>query len=130
MQKQFKNVTIFLLLVLMVVSLYMISADTQPQARELSYMGEFRPMVTQGQIASVEVRPQGNDTTVYTGKLKNGTEFYTQGPTDDTISAFLEENGVTNVVYNGVPEPSFWSQLLLSLLPILLIGAFLFFMFN
>ena len=114
----------------MVVSLYMISADTQPQARELSYMGEFRPMVTQGQIASVEVRPQGNDTTVYTGKLKNGTEFYTQGPTDDTISAFLEENGVTNVVYNGVPEPSFWSQLLLSLLPILLIGAFLFFMFN
>ena len=53
MQKQFKNVTIFLLLVLMVVSLYMISADTQPQARELSYMGEFRPMVTQGQIASV-----------------------------------------------------------------------------
>ena len=87
MQKQFKNVTIFLLLVLMVVSLYMISADTQPQARELSYMGEFRPMVTQGQIASVEVRPQGNDTTVYTGKLKNGTEFYTQGPTDDTISA-------------------------------------------
>ncbi len=130
MQKQFKDVTIFLLLVLMVVSLYMISADTQPQARELSYMGEFRPMVTQGQIASVEVRPQGNDTTVYTGKLKNGTEFYTQGPTDDTISAFLEENGVTNVVYNGVPEPSFWSQLLLSLLPILLIGAFLFFMFN
>lgn len=130
MQKQFKNVTIFLLLVLMVVSLYMISADTQPQARELSYMGEFRPMVTQGLIASVEVRPQGNDTTVYTGKLKNGTEFYTQGPTDDTISAFLEENGVTNVVYNGVPEPSFWSQLLLSLLPILLIGAFLFFMFN
>ena len=69
LQKQFKNVTIFLLLVLMVVSLYMISADTQPQARELSYMGEFRPMVTQGQIASVEVRPQGNDTTVYTGKL-------------------------------------------------------------
>lgn len=130
MQKQFKNVTIFLLLVLMVVSLYMISADTQPQARELSYMGEFRPMVTQGQIASVEVRPQGNDTTIYTGKLKNGTDFYTQGPTDDTISAFLEENGVTNVVYNGVPEPSFWSQLLLSLLPILLIGAFLFFMFN
>ncbi len=130
MQKQLKNVTIFLLLVLMVVSLYMISADTEPQARELSYMGEFRPMVVSGQIASVEVRPQGNDTTIYTGKLKNGSEFYTQGPADEGISEFFEENGVTDVHYNGVPEPNFWTQLLLSLLPILLIGAFLFFMLN
>ncbi len=130
MQKQLKNVTIFLLLVLMVVSLYMISADTEPQARELSYMGEFRPMVVSGQVASVEVRPQGNDTTIYTGKLKNGSEFYTQGPADERISEFFEENGVTDVNYNGVPEPNFWTQLLLSLLPILLIGAFLFFMLN
>lgn len=130
MQKQLKNVTIFLLLVLMVVSLYMISADTTPQARELSYMGEFRPMVVNGQIASVEVRPQGNDTTIYTGKLKNGTDYYTQGPADEGISEFFEENGITNVAYNGVPEPNFWTQLLLSLLPILLIGAFLFFMLN
>ncbi len=130
MQKQLKNVTIFLLLVLMVVSLYMISADTEPQARELNYMGEFRPMVVNGQIASVEVRPQGNDTTIYNGKLKNGSDYYTQGPADDTISSFFEENGVTNVKYNGVPEPNFWTQLLLSLLPILLIGAFLFFMLN
>lgn len=130
MQKQLKNVTIFLLLVLMVVSLYMISADTEPQARELSYMGEFRPMVVSGQVASVEVRPQGNDTTIYTGKLKNGSEFYTQGPADEGISEFFEENGVTDVHYNGVPEPNFWTQLLLSLLPILLIGAFLFFMLN
>ena len=130
MQKQLKNVTIFLLLVLMVVSLYMISADTEPQARELSYMGEFRPMVVSGQVASVEVRPQGNDTTIYTGKLKNGSEFYTQGPADERISEFFEKNGVTDVNYNGVPEPNFWTQLLLSLLPILLIGAFLFFMLN
>lgn len=114
----------------MVVSLYMISADTEPQARELSYMGEFRPMVVSGQVASVEVRPQGNDTTIYTGKLKNGSEFYTQGPADERISEFFEENGVTDVNYNGVPEPNFWTQLLLSLLPILLIGAFLFFMLN
>ncbi|MCX4266164.1 MAG: ATP-dependent zinc metalloprotease FtsH, partial [Firmicutes bacterium] len=114
----------------MVVSLYMISADTEPQARELSYMGEFRPMVVSGQVASVEVRPQGNDTTIYTGKLKNGSEFYTQGPADEGISEFFEENGVTDVHYNGVPEPNFWTQLLLSLLPILLIGAFLFFMLN
>ena len=98
MQKQLKNVTIFLLLVLMVVSLYMISADTEPQARELSYMGEFRPMVVSGQVASVEVRPQGNDTTIYTGKLKNGSEFYTQGPADERISEFFEETALPMLI--------------------------------
>lgn len=130
MQKQLKNITIFLLLVLMVVYLYTISADTAVKANELSYMGEFRPMVTTGEVVSVNVQPQGDGTTVYTGKLSDGTEYYTQGPSDDTISQFFEENNLTNVVYNGVPEPSFWSQLLLSLLPILLIGGMLFFMMN
>ncbi len=130
MQKQFKNVTIFLLLVLMVVYLYTLSAESPVQANELSYMGEFRPMVVSGEVASVQVQPQGNGTTIYSGKLKDGTEYYCQGPTDDNISDFFEENELTDVDYNGVPEPSFWSQLALSLLPVLLIGAMLFFMLN
>ncbi len=130
MQKQLKNITIFLLLVLMVVYLYTLSADTAVQANELSYMGEFRPMVVSGEVSSVQVQPQGDGTTIYTGKLKDGTEYYTQGPTDDTISTFFEENNLTDVNYNGVPEPSFWAQLALSLLPVLLIGAMLFFMLN
>ncbi len=130
MQKQLKNITIFLLLVLMVVYLYTLSADTAVQANELSYMGEFRPMVVSGEVASVQVQPQGDGTTIYTGKLRDGTEYYTQGPTDDTISTFFEENDLTDVDYNGVPEPSFWAQLALSLLPVLLIGAMLFFMLN
>ena len=130
MQKQLKNITIFLLLVLMVVYLYTLSADTAVQANELSYMGEFRPMVVSGEVASVQVQPQGDGTTIYTGKLRDGTEYYSQGPTDDNISAFFEENNLTDVDYNGVPEPSFWAQLALSLLPVLLIGAMLFFMLN
>lgn len=130
MQKQLKNITIFLLLVLMVVYLYTLSADTTVKANELSYMGEFRPMVVSGEVVSVNVQPKGDGTTVYSGKLSDGTEYITQGPTDEGISEFFEDNQLTNVVYNGVPEPSFWSQLLISLLPILLIGAMLFFMMN
>lgn len=130
MQKQLKNVTIFLLLVLMVVYLYTLSADRSVQSNELNYMGDFRPMVVSGEIVSVDVQPQGNGTTIYTGKLRNGSDYYTKGPTDDSISEFFEENNLTNVSYQGVPEPSFWSQLLISLLPILLIGVMLFFMLN
>lgn len=130
MQKQLKNITIFLLLVLMVVYLYTLSADTTVKANELSYMGEFRPMVVAGEIVNVNVQPQGNGTTVYSGKLTDGTDYITQGPTDDGISEFFEENGLTNVVYNGVPEASFWSQLLLSLIPVLVVGGMLLFMMN
>ncbi len=130
MQKHLKNVTIFLLLVLMVVYLYSLGTNTTTQATELSYMGEFRPMVVSGQVTNVNVQPKGDGTTVYSGKLKDGTDYVSQGPTDDTISDFFETNGVTDVTYNGVPEPSFWTQLLLSLLPVLLIGVFIFFMMN
>lgn len=130
LQKQLKNVTIFLLLVLMVVYLYMMSAETAPQARELQYLGEFRPMVVAQEVESVTVQPTGNGTTMYSGKLTDGTEFYTEGPSDESISAFFEENSLTNVVYKEVPQPSFWSQLALSLLPVLLIGGLLFFMFS
>lgn len=130
LQKQLKNVTIFLLLVLMVVYLYMMSAETAPQARELQYLGEFRPMVVAQEVESVTVQPTGNGTTMYSGKLTDGTEFYTEGPSDESISDFFEENSLTNVVYKEVPQPSFWSQLALSLLPVLLIGGLLFFMFS
>lgn len=130
MQKHLKNVTIFLLLVLMVVYLYSLGTNTTTQSTELSYMGDFRPLVVSGQVADVQVQPKGDGTTVYSGKLKDGTDYVTQGPTDDNISDFFEANGVTDVTYNGVPEPSFWTQLLLSLLPVLLIGVFIFFMMN
>ncbi|MBQ2888619.1 MAG: ATP-dependent metallopeptidase FtsH/Yme1/Tma family protein, partial [Firmicutes bacterium] len=130
MQKQLKNITIFLLLVLMVVYLYTMSAQAPVQTNQLSYMGEFRPMVVSGEVESVQVQPQGDGTTIYTGKLKDGTEYYTQGPTDESISAFFEENNLTDVDYNGVPEPSFWAQLAISVLPILLIGGMIMFMMN
>ncbi len=130
MQKQLKNITIFLLLVLMVVYLYTMSAQAPVQSNQLSYMGEFRPMVVSGEVESVQVQPQGDGTTIYTGKLTDGTEYYTQGPTDESISAFFEENNLTDVDYNGVPEPSFWAQLAISVLPILLIGGMIMFMMN
>ena len=62
------------------------------------------------------------------GKLKNGTEFTSYAPTDETLVPTLLQNEVT-ITAQPPEQPSWWVSLLSSMLPILLlIGVWFFIM--
>lgn len=65
-----------------------------------------------------------------TGKLKNGTEFNTYAPDNDTqLLPTLRENGVT-IQAKPPEQPSWWMSMLSSLLPIMLLIGVWFFIMN
>ena len=88
---------------------------------EVSY-SEFINKVKANEIKEVEIK--GNELVVIPNE---GAKFKLISPSDNTLVKTLLENNV-KVVGRQVEGTSFWQSLLFAFLPILVIGAFLFFM--
>ena len=88
---------------------------------EVSY-SEFISKVKANEIKEVEIK--GNELSV---TPNTGAKFNLVSPPDNTLVKTLLENNV-KVTGRQVEGTSFWQSLLFSFLPILVIGAFLFFM--
>lgn len=91
------------------------------KAAEVSY-SEFISKVKANEIKEVEIK--GNELSV---TPNTGVKFNLVSPPDNTLVKTLLENNV-KVTGRQVEGTSFWQSLLFSFLPILVIGAFLFFM--
>ena len=91
------------------------------KAAEVSY-SEFISKVKANEIKEVEIK--GNELSV---TPNTGVKFNLVSPPDNTLVKTLLENNV-KVTGRQVEGTSFWQSLLFSFLPIIVIGAFLFFM--
>ena len=126
MNRLLKNTTIFLLLVLIVLSAYTWGSNKE-DVRSLTY-SDFCQMVEEGQVREVSIsadyeagRYTVNGTTV------GGESFRTILFPDPDIAAYLTENGV-KISYDAVTT-SWWVSMLATLIPMLLIvGLFVFLM--
>ncbi|MBR0376516.1 MAG: ATP-dependent metallopeptidase FtsH/Yme1/Tma family protein, partial [Firmicutes bacterium] len=126
MNRLLKNTTIFLLLVLIVLSAYTWGSNKE-DVRSLTY-SDFCQMVEEGQIREVSIsadyeagRYTVNGTTV------GGEAFRTILFPDPDIAAYLTENNV-KISYDAVTT-SWWVSMLATLIPMLLIvGLFVFLM--
>lgn len=122
MNKFFKNVSFYLLII--IIAIYIIdfySAQTTTK-QEVSYTN-FVKQVEQGEIAQVTIV----DNTIK-GKAKSGTEFVTIAPNDPTLIETLTRNNV-EIKAELPPQPPWWTTLFSSLLPmVLLIGVWFFIM--
>ena len=124
MNRLLKNTTIFLLLVLIVLSAYTWGSNKE-DVRSLTY-SDFCQMVEEGQVREVSIsadyeagRYTVNGTTV------GGESFRTILFPDPDIAAYLTENGV-KISYDAVTT-SWWVSMLATLIPMLLIvGLFVF----
>ncbi len=118
----YKNISLWLVIVLMMVMLYNIFNQQQTGQVDIGY-SEFLSMVQDGRIQSVVI--QGQD--LYLTDA-GGARLKTFAPDDGDLISFLRENKVT-IKAKPPAESSWFMSLLVSWLPmIVLIGVWIFFM--
>lgn len=125
MNRIFKNLAIYVLIVLIAVTLYQWTAPPVEKAEEWKY-NEFISQVNSGNVKDVKVIADDNRY-IIDGTAKNGDKFSVIVPPDPGLVATLEEKGLT-VDYDEEPGPPWWAGILSTLLPVLLLVGLFFFM--
>lgn len=118
-----RNLLLWAVIAAVVLALLSSLPDTAGGNSDLPY-SDFITEVERGQVKNVRI-----DGREVTGELNSGERFATVSPANqDSLVQMLEDNDVRFSIVK--PEgPSFWSQLLFALLPIIIILAiFMFFM--
>ncbi|RPF42502.1 membrane protease FtsH catalytic subunit [Thermodesulfitimonas autotrophica] len=124
--QRFKNVGIYLLIVLVIILLIQYARPPKGDVASISY-SDFFQALEQGEVASVVIRTQSN-TNFIEGTKRNGTKFRTTGPVlDDRLYPLLREKKV-RIEQLPPQEPGWWANLLTALLPVLVFIGLFFFM--
>ena len=125
MNRIFKNLAIYVLIVLIAVTMYQWTAEPVQKAEELKY-NEFVKQVDNGNVTEVNITA-GEIEYIIDGTLKNGKKFTVTVPNNPNLVASLDEKGVT-INYEKEPGPPWWAGILSALLPVLLLVGLFFFM--
>ena len=116
-----KNIVLYLLIIAAFVIAIDAFSGQSANKSELSYTG-FIQQVQQKKVESVTIT---NDHGIK-GKLKNGTEFNSYAPSDETLIKTLQDNGV-EVTAAPPEQPAWWMSLLGSAIPIIILVVLFFF---
>lgn len=116
-----KKLVLYLLIIAIAVFAIDSLAGQNTNKAEMSYTG-FIQQVQQKKVESVTIT---NDHGIK-GKLKNGTEFVSYAPSDDTLIKTLTDNGV-EITAAPPEQPSWWVSLLGSAIPIIILVVVFFF---
>jgi len=123
----FKNIGIYVLIVLLALFAIKMTSQPQEQAQEVNY-SQFHTAVQNGQVtrASVEI-----DSLVYNiqATLKDGTRIKTTAPKESDIIALMQEKKV-DLTTDKVPPAPWWVSLLSTLFPIIVLIVFILFIMN
>ena len=116
-----KNIVLYLLIIAAFVIAIDAFSGQSANKSELSYTG-FIQQVQQKKVESVTIT---NDHGIK-GKLKNGTEFNSYAPSDETFIKTLQDNGV-EITAAPPEQPAWWMSLLGSAIPIIILVVLFFF---
>ncbi len=123
MNKTFKNISIYLLIVLLIVGIVRFTMPAAETIAKPSY-SELLADINADKVKELTVQTEDATSTI-TGKYKDGTSFETVGPSDaDSLVALAQEHEI-NYLQEPPPEVSWWASLLGTLIPMLII-VFLF----
>ena len=116
-----KKLVLYLLIIAIAVFAIDSLAGQNTNKAEMSYTS-FVQQVQQKKVESVTIT---NDHGIK-GKLKNGTDFVSYAPSDDTLIKTLTDNGV-EITAAPPEQPSWWVSLLGSAIPIIILVVVFFF---
>lgn len=123
MSKFVRNVSLYLLIIIVAVSIIDAFTTNKSDKSEISYTN-FMSQVQQKKVDAVQITADH----AIVGQLKDGTSFTSYAPTDAALMPALRDAEV-NVIAKPPEQPSWWMSLLSSILPILiLIGVWFFIM--
>lgn len=127
MNRVFKNLAIYLLIVLIAVSILRWSNTPQTEEKVFDNYSQFELAVENKQIDKVKITTETNHQ-IIEGVTKDGKEFSVLAPKNypELIDKLLENK----VGYEQLPtpEPPWWTGIISTLLPILLLLGVFFFM--
>jgi cell division protease FtsH len=124
--KVIKNLSIYLLIVLVIIALLKYTTPTSTLPSQIKY-SEFYDDVNQGLVKSVVIQSDSN-TNLISGELTDGTKFETKGPAEDAVLYNVLKDKKVEWTSEPPPQPGWWTSLLSTLLPILLLVALFFFL--
>ncbi|MDL2285819.1 ATP-dependent zinc metalloprotease FtsH [Desulfococcaceae bacterium OttesenSCG-928-F15] len=118
----YKNMSMWLVIVLMMVMVYNIFNQPGQDGENITY-SEFLTLVETDKVSEVTI--QGRDLLIETNDKKRHKTF---APNDLDLIRTLRDKGV-NIIAKPIAEPPWFVSLFISLLPVLLlIGVWIFFM--
>ena len=123
MNKFFKNVLFYLLIIMVIIWMFDFYTEKGAKPSEISYTS-FMQHVQADEIKQVKIVDN-----VISGKLKNGKEFSTVAPNDSKLVEKLEQKNV-DIKAELPPQPPWWMSILSSLLPMLIIVGLWFMLMN
>jgi len=124
LNKFFKNVTFYLLVIVVIIWMFDYYSGPSVKRTEITY-SNFVTRVEQDEIKQVTIVDN-----IITGKLKDGKEFTTVAPNDAKLVERLEAKKV-DIKAELPPQPPWWMSILSSILPMLIIvGLWFMFMNN
>ncbi|MCL6610470.1 MAG: ATP-dependent zinc metalloprotease FtsH [Peptococcaceae bacterium] len=126
MNKVLKNLSIYLLIVLVIIALIKYTSPQAATPDKVRY-DQFINMVNKGEIAKVTIQA-GENTIHILGERKDGTKIESLGPQPDPrLQGLLEAKGV-QYEFEPPPQPGWWTGIITSLLPILIFVLLFFFL--
>jgi cell division protease FtsH len=125
----FKNVAIYLLIVLVAFTIFTRLSDAPPKEDPFNNnYTAFYKALEKGEIKKITII-QEDDARIITGTLNNTKQFELVGPPDDEdLLKLIKSKEDINFEHKQAPKTSFWANVLTSFLPLLLLIAFMFFM--
>ncbi len=122
LSRMFRNITIFVLLVLLAFSIFGLDLGKPAEVKSYSY-AEFEEILQAGSVKNAAVVTDG-DRYMVSGELNDGTKYSTTLPADATYVQSMQEAGV-DVSFDKVADTSWWVNMLTTLLPMLIIFSLL-----
>lgn len=114
MNRFFKNVTFYLLIIIVAIWMIDYYSDSTVSKTDITYSA-FMKHVQQDEVKQVTIVDN-----VISGKLKDGKDFSTVAPSDDSLIPTLRARDI-EIKAELPPQPPWWTTILSSLLPMLLI---------
>jgi cell division protease FtsH len=122
LNKFFRNVSFYLLIIIIAISIIDYYSSRTTTKQEKNYT-EFMRLVDEQKVNNVTIVEN-----TIRGKLKDGQEFTTVAPEDPALITTLREKGV-DIKAEQPPQPPWWTTIFSSILPmLLLIGVWFFIM--
>jgi len=123
LNKFFKNVLFYLLIIMVIIWMFDLYGEKNSKPADISYTN-FMQHVQQDEIKQVTIVDN-----VISGKLKDGKEFSTVAPNDSKLVEKLEAKKV-DIKAELPPQPPWWMSILSSILPMLIIVGLWFMLMN
>ena len=124
MNKFVKNVALYVFIIVIAVAIFNTFVHPQEKFTEMAY-SDFVAQIEKKNVSSVIMVENS-----IKGKLKDGTEFSTYIPNNDTQIVKKMTDGDVVITVKPPEQPSWWMSLLSSLLPILILVGVWFWIMN